>query len=145
AVDDDLLNEGRRNIQNHLETLGYFQATVSVSQRSAPDSKSLQVVYNVNPGDRHKLAAIRISGNRFFPDELIRSHMQDQAAGRLFSHGRYSEALLEEDVQSIKALYRASGYRQAEVNSKLVTGYQGKPSQLGIEIVVKEGLQTRVA
>ena len=28
AVDDDLLNEGRRNIENHLQTLGYFEATV---------------------------------------------------------------------------------------------------------------------
>ncbi len=26
AVDDDLLNEGRRSIQNHLQTLGYFEA-----------------------------------------------------------------------------------------------------------------------
>jgi len=145
AVDDDLLNEGRRNIQNHLESLGYFEATVSVSQHSAPDGKNVQVVYAVNPGERHKLVAIRISGNRFFPDELIRSHMQDQAAGRLFSHGRYNEALLEEDVRSIESLYRASGFRQAAVSSKLVTGYQGDPSQLAIEIGVKEGSQTRVA
>ena len=42
-------------------------------------------------------------------------------------------------------LYRASGYRQAEVNSKLVKRYQGDPSQLAIEITVKEGPQTRVA
>jgi len=145
AVDDDLLNEGRRNIQNHLQTLGYFEATVSVSQRSAQDGKNLQVVYAVNSGDRHRLAAIRISGNRFFPDELIRSHMQDQSAGRLFSHGRYNEALLEEDVRNIQGLYRASGYRQAEVTGKLVTKYQGDPSQLAIEIAVKEGPQTRVA
>src|SRR5271169_6309780 len=34
AVDDDLLNEGRRNIQNHLQTLGYFEATVSVDQHT---------------------------------------------------------------------------------------------------------------
>jgi outer membrane protein assembly complex protein YaeT len=105
----------------------------------------LQVVYAVNPGDRHKLAAIRISGNRFFSDDLIRSRMQDQSAGRLFSHGRYSEVLLEEDVRSIEDLYRASGFRQAEVTSKLVDKYQGEPSQLAIEIVVKEGPQTRVA
>jgi outer membrane protein insertion porin family len=105
----------------------------------------LQVVYTVNPGDRHKLAAIRISGNRYFSDELIRSRMQNQAAGRLFSHGRYSEALLEEDVRSIQDLYRASGFRQAEVTSKLVEKYQGEPSQLAIQIAVKEGPQTRVA
>jgi outer membrane protein assembly complex protein YaeT len=145
AVDDDLLNEGRRNIQNHLQTLGYFEATVSVSQHNTQGGNNVQVVYTVNPGDRHKLVAIRISGNRFFPDELIRSHMQDQAAGRLFSHGRYNEALLEEDVRGIESLYRASGYRQAAVTSKLVTKYQDDPSQLAIEIGVKEGPQTRVA
>ena len=145
AVDDDLLNEGRRNIQNHLQTLGYFDASVGVSQHSTEGGKNLQVVYAVTPGDRHKLAAIRISGNRFFPDDLIRSRMQDQSAGRLFSHGRYSEVLLEEDVRSIESLYRASGFRQAEVTSKLVDKYQGEPSQLAIEIVVKEGPQTRVA
>ena len=145
AVDDDLLNEGRRNLQNHLQTLGYFEVTVSVSQHSAQDGKNLQVVYAVTPGERHKLAAIRIYGNRFFSDELIRSRMQNQAAGHLFSHGRYSEVLLEEDVRGIESLYRASGYRQAAVTSKLVSNYQGDPSQLAIEITVKEGLQTRVA
>ncbi len=145
ALDDDLLNEGRRNIQNHLQTLGYFESTVTVSQRSTEDGKNLRVVYTVNPGERHKLAAIRISGNRYFPDDLIRSRMQNQPAGRLFSHGRYSEVLLEEDVRGIQDLYRASGYRQAEVNSKLVTNYQNDPSLLAIEISVQEGAQTRVA
>ncbi len=145
ALDDDLLNEGRRNIQNHLQTLGYFEATVKVSQRNAADGKNLQVVYTVNPGDRHKLAAIRISGNRYFPDDLIRARMQNQSAGRLFSHGRYSEVLLEEDVRGVQDLYRASGYRQAEVNGKLVTNYQKDPSLLAIQITIKEGPQTRVA
>lgn len=145
AVDDDLLNEGRRNITNHLQTLGYFEATVSVSQHNSQDAKDLQVVYTINPGERHKVAAIRISGNHYFPDDLIRARMQNQAAGRLFSHGLYSEALLEQDVRSIKNLYQSSGFRQAEVTSKLVDKYQGEPSRLAIQIAVKEGLQTRVA
>lgn len=145
AVDDDLLNEGRRNIQNHLQTLGYFEVAVSVSRHSAQDGKRVQVVYKVDPGDRHKLAAIRISGNKYFSDDLIRSRMQTQSAGRLFTHGRYSEVLLEEDVRSIQGLYRASGFRQAKVTSKLVDKYQGEPSQLAVEIVVNEGPQTRVA
>ena len=44
-----------------------------------------------------------------------------------------------------RALYRASGYRQAEVNSKLVEKYQGNAVELAIEITIKEGPQTRVA
>jgi outer membrane protein insertion porin family len=105
----------------------------------------LQVVYDIHPGDRHKLAAVRISGNHFFSDEQIRSRMQDQAAGRIFSHGRYSEAFLEEDVHGIQNLYRASGFRQVQVTSKLVKSYHGDPSLLAIDVTVKEGPQTRVA
>jgi outer membrane protein insertion porin family len=145
AVDDDLLNEGRRNLQNHLQTLGYFNAAVSVNQHNSLDGRNVQIVYAVNPGDRHKLAAIRISGNRFFPDVLIRSRMQEQSAGRVFSHGRYSEVLLEEDVDRVRSLYRASGFRQAEVTGKLLSNYQGDPAQLAIQVAIQEGPQTRVA
>lgn len=144
AVDEDLLNEGSRAIQNHLQALGYFEATVSVSQHTASDSKSLNIVYTINPGDRHKLAAIRITGNHYFPEELIRTRLQCAAAGRFFSHGHFSQALLDQDVDNIQALYRASGFRQAGVNAKLLTDYQRDPSLLAIDITIKEGPQTRV-
>jgi outer membrane protein insertion porin family len=145
AVDDDLLNEGRRNLQNHMQTLGYFEVTVNVNQHTTLDGRNVQIVYAINPGDRHKLEAIHITGNRFFSDTLIRARMQEQPAGRLFSHGRYSESLLEEDVASVRALYRGSGFRQAEISSRLLHNYRGEAAQLAIEIAVKEGPQTRVA
>jgi outer membrane protein insertion porin family len=145
AVDNDLLNEGRRNIQNHLQTLGYFNAVVSVNQHTVRDGKELQVLYSIVPGDRHKLRTIRIRGNQYFSDELIRSRMQCQPAGRFFTHGRYSESLLEEDVRSIQDLYRSNGYRQAEVTSKLVNGDLADLTELAIEIAINEGPQTRVA
>ena len=145
AVDEDLMNEGRRNIQNQMQALGYFEATVAVKQSSAEDGKNLRVVYAIDPGERHKLAAIRIQGNRYFPEDLIRARMQEQTATRLLGHGRYSEALLDEDVSSIRAMYRASGFRQSEVDGKLITKYQSDPSLLAIAISIKEGPQTRVA
>lgn len=58
AVDNDLLNEGRRNIQNHLQTLGYFDATVGVGQHKTQDGKNVQVLYTINPGERHKLLSL---------------------------------------------------------------------------------------
>ena len=145
AVDDDLLNEGRRNLQNHLQALGFFSATVSVSQKVVDEGNGLRVIYAINPGERRKLAAIRVSGNQFFDEDLVRARMLCQPAGRLFRHGRYSEALLTEDVRSIQDLYRSNGFRQAQVASKLLEKYQGDPSQLVIEIEIKEGQQTRVA
>lgn len=145
AVDDDLLNEGRRNLRNFLETRGYFDATVSVSQHSAESGKVLRVLYAIDPGDRHKLTAIRIAGNHFFFDEQIRGFMDEQPAGHLFSHGRYSEVLLTQDVRNIQDQYRAQGYRQVEVSSKLLNNYGGDPFQLAIQLNIQEGPQTRVA
>ena len=145
AVDDDLLNEGRRSIENHLQSLGYFQATASATQHTTEDGKKLQVVYTIDPGERHKLVAIRIAGNEYFPEELIRKRMSEQTAGRIFTHGRYSEALLDADVANIQAMYRASGFRQVQVSGKLVTKYHDDPSLLAIEIQIQEGAQTRVA
>jgi outer membrane protein insertion porin family len=145
AVDEDLLNEGLRAIQNHMQGLGYFESTVSVKQHTAADGRSLHIIYTIDPGDRHKLAAIRITGNQYFPEELIRSRLTEQAAGRLFSHGRYGQALLDQDVSSIKGLYQASGFREADVTGKLIPNYQQDPSLLAVDIRIKEGPQTRVA
>ena len=114
-----------------LQALGFFSATVSVSQQSAQDGKSLRVTYAINPGDRRKLAAIRITGNQFFEGDLVRGRMLSQPAGRLFSHGRYSEALLTEDVANIKELYRSNGFRQAEVSSKIVREISERPYAAG--------------
>ena len=145
AVDDDLLNEGRHNLQNHLQALGYFSATVVVGQHGLQEGKSLRVTYTITPGDRHRLTAVRISGNHLFEDDLIRGQMLSQPAGRLFSHGRYSDALLENDVRNIQELYRSAGFRQVQVTGKLLEKYLNDPAQLAIEIEIKEGPQTRVS
>jgi len=145
AVDDDLLNEGRRNLQNHLQTLGYFAAKVSVSQHTVQDGNGLRIVYTIDPGDRKKVAAIRVSGNKLFSVEQIRARMQCQPASRFFSHGRFSQVLLDEDVDSVRDLYRSSGFQQVEVTSKILGNYQNDASLVAISVAVKEGPQTRVA
>src|SRR5262249_49596533 len=132
-------------ITNHMQNLGYFSASVRVTQVGGPDSKELRIMYTINPGDRHKLAAIRIRGNKLFDTDQIRAVMDEQPSGRLFSHGRYNELLLASDVDHIQALYRASGYRQAEVTSQLIEKYHGDPSLLAIDISIKEGPQTLVS
>ena len=35
SVDDDLLNEGRRNLRDYLQTKGYFDATVDVERQQS--------------------------------------------------------------------------------------------------------------
>ncbi len=143
AVDDDLLNEGRRNLLDYLQTKGHFDAKVEIQKES--DAKTLRVIYQIDPGPIHKLVLVEITGNKDFLDaEQLRSYLQIQPTRRLLSHGRYSEALLKSDVATLEGLYRSSGFRQAQIQTQVDDNYQGAASRLAVHIHIDEGLRTIV-
>jgi outer membrane protein insertion porin family len=144
SVDDDLLLEGQHNLRDYLQSQGYFEAEVAFKpQRVANDRATID--YIVNAGPRHKLVAIRITGNKYFAAEAIRERMYLQVASFLqFPHGRYSESLLRRDHDSIVNLYQSNGFRQVKVNSRTEANYRGKPGDLAVNLEVVEGPQSFV-
>jgi outer membrane protein insertion porin family len=144
AVDEDLLNEGRRNLLNYLQSRGYFDAKVGIKQHSESAENQLQIVYVIDPGARHKLVKVEISGNKYFLTERLRSRMQVRPAERFESRGRYSQGLLTGDIHAMEDLYRANGFQQIKISSKVVDDYGGHENNLALEISVDEGPQTLV-
>ena len=144
ALDDDLLNEGRRNLLNYMQGLGYFDAKVSL-QKNPASAGEMRVTYNVDAGDRHKLLKLAIIGNKAFTEEQIRSRMQIQQAGRFLAHGRYSQSLLNADVRNlISNPYLANGFLKIKITPKVEDNYQGKQNDLAITLQLDEGPQTMV-
>jgi outer membrane protein insertion porin family len=144
ALDDDLLNEGRRNLLNYMQGRGYFDVKVS-QQKTAVSSDALRVTYTIDPGERHKLAKLEIVGNKSFSLEQIRSRMQVQPAGRFLSYGRYSQALLSGDVRNIVANpYHANGFLDVKVTPKVEDNYGGNKKELAVTLQIDEGPQTMV-
>lgn len=142
AVDDDLLNEGKRNLLDYLQTHGHFDATVDIEKQSEP--QVLRVIYRINPGPLHSLVKIDITGNKEFLDTAkLRSYLQMQPAGRFLSHGRYSGTLLRADVATLESLYRSNGFRDVKIDTKVLDDYHG-PNRLAVEIHINEGPRTRV-
>ncbi len=144
SVDDDLLNEGRRNLRDYLQTKGYFDATVEVERQPSPEKNHLNIVYKVDPGVRHKLAVIRVEGNKYFDTDTIRERMALQPSSVLLPNGRFSQRLLADDLTNIKNLYQANGFLDVNVTSELQDDYQGRENQMEVVIKVEEGQQTRV-
>jgi outer membrane protein assembly complex protein YaeT len=144
ALDDDLLNEGRRNLLDYLQTRGYFDATVGIKKQSDPSKNELRAVYVVDPGERHKLVKVIIVGNKYFDQETLRSRMQVQPATRLLTSGRYSQALLASDINGLQDLYRANGFRQIQIQSTIQDNYQGVEKRLAITLNINEGSQKLV-
>jgi outer membrane protein assembly complex protein YaeT len=144
ALDDDLLNEGRRNLLNYLQSRGYFDATVGIKKQSDAATDTLRAIYVISAGARHKLVKVTITGNNFFGEDKLRENMQVQPAGRLLSRGRYSQSLLNTDVRSLEYLYRSNGFQQVKVVGAVLDDYQGEENQLALEIRIEEGPQTLV-
>ncbi len=144
SVDDDLLNEGRRNLRDYLQTRGYFDAAVEVQRHPVPDNNHLNIVYVIDPGIRHKLVAVKVEGNKYFDRESIRERMLVQTANLTQPNGKFSQRLLSEDVNSIKYLYLSNGFLDVKVDTSLVDDYQGKKNEMEVLVKIDEGPQTLV-
>ena len=152
AVDEDLLQEGRRSLRDYFERAGYFDAQVSYSVADAPTEESGSTVkhaarvvtYQVERGDHHRLVHVEFTGNKYFDSDLLRGRLKIQPAAYA-SPGRYSSELLQDDVASIRTLYDANGFEESGVQSELVDNYNGHHGDLSVRFIIKEGPQTRVA
>ena len=144
AVDEDLVNEGRHNLRDYMQTRGYFDAEVNVRSEFDEKKNERQIIYIVERGMRHKLTNIDITGNSYFDTGMVRERMQVQPAGRLLSHGMYSQQLLAGDVATIENLYHANGFQQVKVTPAVHDNYLGQMGRIAVEIHIDEGPQTLV-
>ena len=143
AVDQDLLQEGRRNIRDYFQRQGYFDADVQVNAHDDPATGQRVIAYEIARGDKSRLAAITFSGNKYFGKDLLESRLSLQTAS-FASSGRYSQSFLRDDVESIRGLYLSNGFLDAKVTSTVDDNYQSKKNNLKVSFEIVEGPQTRV-
>lgn len=138
SVDQELLDEGSRKIEQYLQSRGYFNASVSYERtQAAPEQQRIE--FNIDRGDRFKLVNVSLEGNQYFDDLTILERLSIFPAGRLFNRaGRFSEALLARDVQAIAELYRSNGFRDVEVTSDVQYQFQGAGRKVGVRLKVAE-------
>ncbi len=144
AVDDDLLNEGRRNLRDYFETQGYFDAVVDYQKGTQAKDDHLNIVYTVNRGARHKLVGVALEGNKYFSNETLRERMLVQAPDLLMRYGRYSQSLLTRDEQAIQNLYVANGFQKVKVHGEVQDNVGGDATHLRVVLHIDEGPQTKV-
>ena len=151
AVDEDLLNEGRRNLRDYFQSRGYFDVKIDYTEKDESDRRL--VIYDVDRGMRHKLVAVDVDWSNvvalpnaepYFKADVIRERMLVQPAGRVLSQGVFSQSLLARDQQAIESLYKSNGFLQAKVTSDVQDDYEGVSGRMRVLVHVSEGPQTRV-
>jgi outer membrane protein assembly complex protein YaeT len=144
AVDEDLLQEGRRNIRDFFQREGYFDADVKVASREDAQTKDRVISYEITRGNKFRLAAVSFDGNKYFSRDLLLGRLQLQTAS-FASSGRFSQSLVRADTDSIKGLYLSNGFRDAQVTAAIDDNYHGKKGNLFVAFHIEEGPQTLVS
>ncbi len=149
AADEELMNEGRRNLRDYLQGKGYYEARVEF-RRIHPKPGWLEVLYTVHTGPKEELRAILFRGNHYFSKDQLEPQLAERPTAPLLPNfipgvrGRFSHRLMEGDARAITSLYHANGFAQARVTPVILRRYHGQPGHLAVRFDIQEGRQTVV-
>ena len=117
SIDPDLVQEGRQNLLNYFQKKGYFEAQIS-TQFHRQNGKVL-LTYLINKGRKHSLQDISFSGHHHFDSGQLIAQVAIKQK-RLFTHGMFSEKLLQTSVKNLENYYKDNGYEDVKVTPEVV-------------------------
>src|SRR5208283_2762540 len=143
-VKSENLTRALERLRKHYQKNQHFDATVEVERQPAPDADQVNIVYKINPGERHELEAIKIAGNKYFDEATIRERLTIQPKNWILTNGRFSQRMMTDDASSIKALYQANGFHEVKVDVALDDNFESHRGELAVVFRITEGPQTLV-
>lgn len=141
TVDTDLIEEGKRNLEDYFEKRGYFDVAVEHELIEVPAEKAYQINYTIKRGQKQKVVSIEFSGLQHYSEEELKSQLKTKV-GRLINRGEFSHELMEQDADTIRNLYLRKGYESAVVTPESQKDRSGR--DVAIRFVIKEGPKTLV-
>jgi outer membrane protein insertion porin family len=138
SVDKELVAEGERNLRAHFQSKGFFD--VKVTSRLDREDDHVNVLYQVQRGDRHKLEGVHFDGNKYFADADLRSHVPLKKARLIIYHGKYSDQLVKKSVASLTSMYKQAGFADVKIEPNV----EDHEPQIDVTFVITEGEQDKV-
>ena len=130
---------GRQRILEMYGEKGYLRAEVDGQLFDGDEEGSVVLQYDIEEGDKVKIAAIEIHGNEAFGDDEVRKQMETKPK-RWYRKGEFQADVFAEDKQRILAFYRSKGYQQAVILRDSIY-YDDSRRRLYIDLEVDEGRQ----
>lgn len=112
------LNEDKRAVLQRLHKEGYLDARVKV-EITGPD-EGVVVVYQITPGPKALIKAVKFEGNDAVPDHELRKVMMCIDEPGFFHKGSFDPALVQSDVLAVQQVVRDRGYLDALATQELI-------------------------
>jgi len=137
TVDQELVEEGERNLTDFFQKKGYYDVKVTTDFRSQPDE--IAIVYKINRGQKHKVDRILLHGNYAIGEKDLLAQVTVKKS-HIWTHGSLSQKLLKQSASNIEALYRDRGYEEVKVTPRTVD----REPKIDVDFDIEEGRQTLV-
>jgi outer membrane protein insertion porin family len=137
AVDQDLVDEGQRNLVDYFQKKGYYDVQVTTDFKRQPEQ--ILVTYQIDRGKKHKVDRIIFNGNYALSAKELMAQVTVKKS-HIWTHGSLSQKLLKQSADNLQALYRDQGYEDVKVTPRAVD----REPKVDVMFEIQEGLQTRV-
>ena len=144
SLDETGIELGARSLRDYFERRGYYGVTATGHSKTSPDSRSVEIVYQVQLGESGGFEGFEFRGNQHLANEELRAAVSLEAGDFLKESGQFSRALLEGDVTSLKAVYARHGYSSTEVRPEIVENFKGSSGRVYVVFHINEGPRTTV-
>ena len=119
SFSDYQLDKDRLEILKELKNMGYYYSKIEILQEFK-ENNSLDLIFNINIGDKAKIKKITFTGNKIFKDSKLKSIIisEEFKFWKFISGKKYlNENIILIDNRLLKNFYLNQGYFNAEINS----------------------------
>ncbi|WP_040473738.1 outer membrane protein assembly factor BamA [Flavobacterium frigoris] len=142
VVNENLITTTKNYIENKYKKDGYYNTKVNINVvKDTSTVNQVNMVVNVDKGEKIKIAAIDFVGNEKLSDKTLRKAMKDtkeKSFFRILKASKFIKAKYKTDLEKVIASYKEKGYRDARILSDSIT-YNKDKNALSIKINVEEG------
>ncbi|HEX3940294.1 MAG TPA: POTRA domain-containing protein [Acidobacteriaceae bacterium] len=132
GVDSELVQEGQEALISYFQAKGYFD--VKVDSQFKKTAAANTIVYQITKEKKHKVVGVSVAGNK----NITTNHLMARVTvkkGSLFSHGKFSNSVVQNSVKNLKAFYQSEGFSGVEVTPKV----QNTGGNIRVSFAVDEG------
>ena len=119
SYNEILLLQDKKNITETLKQKGYFFSKVDVVIEKLSDNK-IDLIYNVEIGDKAKIKKISFIGNKVFKDRKLRSVIisEEYKFWKFISGKKFlNQNLIDLDERLLRNFYLNRGFYEVKINS----------------------------
>jgi outer membrane protein insertion porin family len=142
AINEFIARQGEQNLLNYFQSQGYPHAAVKFQYQQQPTG--VIIVYDAKLGVRYAVKEPKFKGNHHYDEDqlekLVAVKQTHSILGFRIIGGKFSQALLNQSVTSLKALYQRAGYTSVAVTPKVTERAKG----IHVTFRIVEGPQDRV-